>query len=285
MPQVAATLTDPDEQVAAVLRGLAAQDDAAPVVSTDAVTPAGASATLLISSGIPHLDTYLGGGIPAGSCLMLAGPPFSGKKLVARQFLASAVDQGAPFVAMLTGSAGFEWRRRMHQVAPGTAALEAAGGARYVDLVSRVVDPEASEPCTDYLDGALTLEAATHALGDALTAVGNTPRTRFVLDSLSTLAAFTTPSVALLALVHAVGRLKRIGATSMVLVDTGSHAETDLEVLKRQGDGILEFRANKGENEMRLVGLGLPRASPWVTYSIGRDQIDVTGSWNLTRLA
>jgi circadian clock protein KaiC len=47
-----------------------------------------------ISSGIAGLDEMLGGGIIAGSALLVAGPAGSGKSTVAIQFLAEGVRQG-----------------------------------------------------------------------------------------------------------------------------------------------------------------------------------------------
>jgi circadian clock protein KaiC len=47
-----------------------------------------------LASGVPGLDNVMGGGIPAGDALMLAGPTGSGKTTFARQFLAAGLRQG-----------------------------------------------------------------------------------------------------------------------------------------------------------------------------------------------
>jgi circadian clock protein KaiC len=51
-----------------------------------------------VSSGIEGLDEMLGGGIVAGSALLVSGPAGSGKSTVAIQFLAEGVKQGEPGV-------------------------------------------------------------------------------------------------------------------------------------------------------------------------------------------
>jgi circadian clock protein KaiC len=51
-----------------------------------------------LSSGIAGLDDMLGGGIVAGSALLVSGPAGSGKSTVAIQFLAEGVKQGEPGV-------------------------------------------------------------------------------------------------------------------------------------------------------------------------------------------
>ena len=50
------------------------------------------------SMGIPELDAMLGGGIPEGDSLLLAGPSGSGKSLLASQFVAEGLRRGEPAV-------------------------------------------------------------------------------------------------------------------------------------------------------------------------------------------
>jgi circadian clock protein KaiC len=47
-----------------------------------------------VSSGLPELDTLLGGGIEAGSSTLVSGPPGTGKSSVAMQFVKAMTDRG-----------------------------------------------------------------------------------------------------------------------------------------------------------------------------------------------
>ncbi|HET7159294.1 MAG TPA: ATPase domain-containing protein, partial [Burkholderiales bacterium] len=47
-----------------------------------------------LSLGVPRLDTMLGGGLPEGYSLLIAGPAGSGKTILATHFLAEGVRQG-----------------------------------------------------------------------------------------------------------------------------------------------------------------------------------------------
>jgi circadian clock protein KaiC len=49
-----------------------------------------------LSTGIPALDEMMGGGIPEGDSLLIAGPSGSGKSLLATQFIAAGIRIGEP---------------------------------------------------------------------------------------------------------------------------------------------------------------------------------------------
>ncbi len=51
-----------------------------------------------LSTGVPGLDEMMGGGIPAGQSMVLAGPTGTGKTTFATQFVAAGIRQGEPCV-------------------------------------------------------------------------------------------------------------------------------------------------------------------------------------------
>lgn len=54
-----------------------------------------------LGTGVPGLDEVMGGGIPAGDAVMLAGPAGSGKTTFATQFVAEGLEQGEPAVIVV----------------------------------------------------------------------------------------------------------------------------------------------------------------------------------------
>ena len=54
-----------------------------------------------VSSGIPRLDAMLGGGIPEGESMLLAGPSGSGKSTLGMQFIAEGLKQGEPGIVAI----------------------------------------------------------------------------------------------------------------------------------------------------------------------------------------
>lgn len=54
-----------------------------------------------LSTGIPELDRMMGGGLPAGDSLLVAGPSGTGKSALATQFIAAGLRRGEPAVVVL----------------------------------------------------------------------------------------------------------------------------------------------------------------------------------------
>ena len=110
--------------------------------------------------GIPRLDDMLGGGLPRGYSLLVAGPSGSGKSILAAAFLAEGARLGETGVI-----AAFE-QRPSHARSPGIAALIKSGQVGLVD--SRAPDLSQDE----------TLQLL-------LTEIRRLNATRVVIDSLS----------------------------------------------------------------------------------------------------
>jgi len=63
-----------------------------------AALPASTGAIERLTMGVPHLDEMMGGGLPRGHSLLVAGPSGSGKSNLAVSFLAAGVECGEPGV-------------------------------------------------------------------------------------------------------------------------------------------------------------------------------------------
>lgn len=59
------------------------------------------AARVRLSSGVPVLDEMLGGGVPAGFCVMVSGPSGAGKTILATEFLAAGARNGETGVIAL----------------------------------------------------------------------------------------------------------------------------------------------------------------------------------------
>jgi len=68
-----------------------------------------------LSTGITELDALMGGGIPDGNSLLLAGPSGSGKSVLASQFIAEGLRQGEPGVVAIFEELPAEFAHRAAQ--------------------------------------------------------------------------------------------------------------------------------------------------------------------------
>ena len=136
----------------------------APALAVSAFNSASDTAAALpvkrLTMGVPRLDDMLGGGLPQGYSLLIAGPSGSGKSLLAAAFLAEGARLGETGVI-----AAFE-QRPTHVRSPAIAALIDSGQVALVDSWA----PD------------LSLDEITYLL---LSQVRRLNATRVVIDSLS----------------------------------------------------------------------------------------------------
>src|SRR6202789_949715 len=119
-----------------------------------------------LSIGIPELDEMLGGGIPEGDSLLIAGSSGTGKSLLATQFIAAGLRQGEPGIVAV-----FEERPEEYAARGGTFGLDLNTPIREGNLkviYIRPLDLSGDEAMQEILDG-----------------IKETGATRLVIDSLA----------------------------------------------------------------------------------------------------
>jgi circadian clock protein KaiC len=119
-----------------------------------------------LATGVPGLDDAMGGGIPAGDAVMLAGPAGSGKTTFATQFVAEGLRQGEAVVIVVFEEYPEEYLTRAKARNQDMAAAIEAGKLQLIYL--RPLDLSVDE-----------------TLAEILEAVQRVDATRVVIDSLS----------------------------------------------------------------------------------------------------
>jgi circadian clock protein KaiC len=127
-----------------------------------------------ISTGVPGLDTMLGGGTLRGNAIMIAGPSGSGKSTLATQFIAEGVRRGEPGVI-----AGFEETPPKY--------IEQANGFGF-DMERAVREGQVELVYLRPLD--LSVDETLYAIQDA---VDRVKARRVVIDSLTGLEIALAP--------------------------------------------------------------------------------------------
>jgi circadian clock protein KaiC len=119
-----------------------------------------------LSIGIPELDEMLGGGLPEGDSLLIAGSSGTGKSLLATHFIAAGLHQGEPGIVAV-----FEERPEEYSARAGSFGL---------DLNTPIKDGNLKVIYIRPLD--LSVDEAMQEILDAIKETG---ATRLVIDSLA----------------------------------------------------------------------------------------------------
>jgi circadian clock protein KaiC len=237
------------------------------------------------STGVPRLDELLEGGLPSGSATLLQGQPFLGKDVLSRLYVLAGLHKGIPAILALTTATPAEARAALTVLDARFPHYERSGLVRYVDLHSAHVGL-APEP-----RHTLTL-AGPHKVRDLQQALAELARKRagrkggpsIVVDSLSTLVAYAGVSETFRALHIGLAQARAWGATSLLLLDRGMHAEDEVQALLHLVQGSLELRNMNGKMLLHMEGHKVAEDRGWVEYRFSDQGFDLTGSFAAGRI-
>jgi KaiC/GvpD/RAD55 family RecA-like ATPase len=241
--------------------------------------------TLRVPTGVKRLDSLLSGGVPAGAAVMVYGPPFLGKEVLARRFILASLAAGLPSIYVLTNAATDDVRRDLAAADPKYKQAETDHRSRFVDTYSRGIGAAESFKDAAYLDGALDLNGISLAVNKAQAAVmGKAEAHALVVDSVSTLIAYSSAQTAFRFLQTLIGRTRRVGATGLFLMDQGMHTDADVQMFKHLMTGTIELRESSGKTQVQVQGLGASAAPGWVDYRFDDHAFEITGSFAAGRI-
>jgi KaiC/GvpD/RAD55 family RecA-like ATPase len=247
-------------------------------------TPA-TSVPKFVPTGVKRLDSLLNGGVPAGSAVLVYGPPFLGKEVLARRMVLAGLGLGVPSVNVITNTATADLRRQFVASDKAYPAHEKLHMVRFVDTYAKGIGAADAFPDAIYLDGALDLNGLAGAVNrmEAELLASHAAHT-LVLDSVSTLVAYSNAQTAFRFLQNLIGRTRRAGATSLFLMDHGMHTPADVQTFKHLMTGTIEVRESSGGHQIQVQGLGATSNPGWVDYKFDERSFEVTGSFAAGRI-
>lgn len=238
-----------------------------------------------VETGVKRLDDLLEGGLPPASATLVYGPPFLGKDVLAKLFFLHGLRSGVPGIMLLTGDAACDVRARLAQMDPSFAEYERRGLAYFVDAYSRSIGAEDDHPCCEYVDGPVNLNAVSLAVSNAQRKIiGDHPHHQLVVDSVSTLITYTNAQTTFRFLQVLVGKAKRAGATTLLLLDQGMHSEAEVQTFKHLCDGVVEMKAEGTQTLLHVIGVGVTESRGWVEYRFTEKSFEITGSFAAGRI-
>jgi circadian clock protein KaiC len=192
------------------------------------------------SMGIPELDIMLGGGIPEGDSLVVAGPSGTGKSVLASQFIAAGLRQGEPGVVAV-----FEERPQEYTKRAGGLGMDLENPQQEEKLEILFIRP---------LD--LSVDETMHEIVNAVRRIG---AKRVVIDSLAGFEMALSPgfrSEFRESLYRMIGALKGLGVTILSTVEM-DESFTELPfsnyAISFLTDDIIRLRYVSIESQLRKI--------------------------------
>jgi circadian clock protein KaiC len=222
-----------------------------------------------LSSGVPGLDEVMGGGIPSGDAVMLAGPAGSGKTTFATQFAAEGLRRGEAVVIVVFEEYPEEYLERAQARNQDMASSIAAGRLDLMYL--RPLDLSVDETLAEILE-------SVHRLGAA----------RVVIDSLSGFEVALAPAFRddfRESLYRLVGALTATGVTIFMtteVVGEYPHVQFTTEKVSFITDDIIVQRFVEIDGVLRTVLAihkmrGSAHSHDFLTYEISANGAVVGG--------
>lgn len=207
------------------------------------------SPTGRVSTGLAELDEMMGGGIPAGDSVLLAGPTGTGKSMLATHFIADGAEKGEAGVLTVFEEHASEYLARAEALGFGLEAMISDGTLEVIYLRPLDLSPD-------------------ETLHEILEAVGRVGATRVVIDSLSGFELALAPTFRIdfrESLYRLIGALTGRGITVLTTMEVG---QNDLElrftpnVISYLADDLLMLRYVEIDQAMhKVIGVAKMRGS------------------------
>src|SRR5438552_3591757 len=224
-----------------------------------------------LATGISGFDAMVQGGLPAGSSVVLQGPPGQEKLRFALTFLAEGLKSGASGLILISSQS------------PDAALSDLRGLGVDVDAVThenrlRIVDwySWSEETVADVEERGIVVRSSIDltnlgvALSRAIAALSGETGCRSVIELLSpAMNAYELTQVYAFAQ-SAKKKFDRHGFTSLVLLEKDMHSGPEVTTLLQPFDGVIEIeRTRSGDRILRKIGvLHLKDTTPDPTFRI-----------------
>jgi KaiC/GvpD/RAD55 family RecA-like ATPase len=239
-----------------------------------------------VKTGIDRLDHLLDGGIPMQSNVLAYASPFIGRDVLIHSFALTNLKEKWPVIFILTDNSFSDVRNEIKSLDDNFIKYEKKGLIRYIDGYSASIQGKEESPYVEFVDSHLDMSGLSKAINNAQKEIiKKSHKHCLILDSLSTLLAYSDAKAVFRFLQVLGGRCKRAGSTSMFSMESGMHSESEVQTMKHIMDGVIEFREINSGLSLRVQGCGNAVSRNWIDYVFEDNKIIITGALKVGRVA
>jgi KaiC/GvpD/RAD55 family RecA-like ATPase len=211
----------------------------------------------MVATGIKGLDPVLGGGIPAGTCVLLLTPPLIESKIFYMEYIYRGIEANEPGMIVSMDYSPETLKAKATEYSWDYDAGEKKGLLRWVDGYSLNAKKEVSS--TDYIrriGGSIALSDLTIGISKIQQEYAIKPYYRYVFDSLSTLFIYNDPNTIYRFLRVIISKLRMSGGVGFLTLGEGIHDPAVEMTLRYMVDGTIHL-----DEHLHLNILNLPMPS------------------------
>jgi len=237
-----------------------------------------------ISTGVSKLDDLLNGGIDVPSNVVLKGPPFSGKEVLARNFIARSISENIPVLVVSLDRDIGKIKSDVMKILGGSKDPEETELLKFIDAYSKTVQIQSPSKHAIVSDGvsnySLFIKTLDAASADMIERHGTF---RFIFFTLTGMISQIDPKVFIKTLQHITQKRRSENVASIYLMDQGVFDESVYESANYVMDGEIEFRVDFSKNYLRVRGMGNVKSRDWIEIMFHGNSFDL-GSFDLKRV-
>jgi KaiC/GvpD/RAD55 family RecA-like ATPase len=224
-----------------------------------------------LATGIQGFDGMVQGGLPAGSSVVLQGPPGQEKLRFALTFLAEGLKSGASGVVVISSQSPDSTLAELRSLGVDLDAVTNEGRLRIVDWYSW-----SEETVKDVEERGIVVRSSVDltnlgvALSRAIAALTKKDSPRAVIEMLSPATNIYETTQVYAFAQSAKKKFDRFGFTSLVLLEKDMHSGAGITTLHQPFDGVIEIeRTRSGDRIIRKIGvLHMKDTAPDPTFRI-----------------
>ncbi len=236
-----------------------------------------------ISTGNHKLDSLLNGGILPPSNIVLRGPPFSGKFVIANNFVAQSLRDGIPVIVLSADKDIVQMKEALSRIVDDVDGAESSGLLKFVDAYSRSIQADVGSKYAVQVDS-YNLSALIKTVDSITSEVCRKGKGyRFMFTSLTTFITQQEEKVFLRLLQQFSQKRKTEGAVTLYILEDGLFDERVYEAVSYLMDGAIHLRKTFSDNYIRVEGIGKARSREWIELYTSETGYDL-GSFTLERV-